>query len=383
MTSLLTRSSVRYLLRHPALLALSILGVAVGVAVVVSIDLANSSAERAFRLSSESVTGRATHRIEGPAGSVPDSIYVNLRVRHGVRDIAPVMEGSVVVEGYEGRTLGLLGIDPFADAPFRGFAGPDASFDLASFVGEEPSMLLPSAIADRIGASPGDRVTLSVRGRPMSVRVIGLLAAESAGSASDLIVSDVSTAKKLLGMPNHLSRIDVRAESESALRPIRSVLPAGVRVERSSARSETLEQMTRAFELNLQALSLLALVVGMFLTYNTISFSVVQRRRLIGRLRAVGVRKSEIARSIAVEALLVGLVGTAFGILAGIVLAGGLLQLITRTINDLYFTVSVRQLTIPWWILVKGAALGVGATLFAAWMPMRSAVATSPADVLR
>jgi len=149
---LLTKSSIRYLLRHPALLALSILGVAVGVAVVVSIDLANSSAERAFRLSSESVTGRATHRITGPSGSVPDSVYVDLRVAHGLRDIAPVVEGGVVVQGYEGRSLGLLGIDPFADAPFRGYTGSQAGFDPGAFIGNEPTMLLPISVAAEIDA---------------------------------------------------------------------------------------------------------------------------------------------------------------------------------------------------------------------------------------
>ena len=393
---LLTRSSIRYLLRHPALFTLSILGVAVGVAVVVSIDLANASAERAFRLSSETVTGRATHRIAGPAGSVPDSIYVQLRVRHGLRQIAPVVEGSVVVEGYEGRSLGLLGIDPFSDAPFRSFAGPEAAFDLGAFIGSEPSMLLPPNVASEIGIAPGETANLSVRGRTFTVRLIGRPGAGSnaeagtsaggdtaAGGSPDLVVVDVSTAKMLLGMADHLSRIDVREESDAGVARIGDLLPEGFTIETSSARSQTLEQMTRAFELNLQALSLLALVVGMFLTYNTISFSVVQRRRLIGRLRAVGVKRSEIGAAIGVEALVIGLIGTSFGLLGGIVLAGGLLQLITRTINDLYFSLSVREVAIPVLVLLKGAALGVGATLLSAWIPARRATRTSPADVLR
>lgn len=399
--TLLTRSSIRYLLRHPALLTLSILGVAVGVAVVVSIDLANSSAKRAFRLSSESVAGRATHRITGPTGSVPDSVYVNLRVRHGVRGIAPVVEGSVVVEGYEGRALGLLGVDPFADAPFRNFTGPGSghssgehpAFDLGAFIGREPAMLLPASIAAGIGAQPGDRVAVSVQARSESIRLVGFLGMfgngddgrdeGAGGSEPDLVVTDISTAKRLMRLPDRLSRIDVRAESDAEIRMIESLLPSGFDIERASARSETLEQMTRAFELNLQALSLLALVVGMFLTYNTISFSVVQRRRLIGRLRAVGVTRGEIFGSLTVEALLVGAVGTIFGLLGGIVLAGGLLQLITRTINDLYFSLSVQELVLPAGVLVKGAMLGIGATLLAAWIPARRAVITSPADVLR
>ena len=63
--TLLTKTSLRYLLRHPWQIGLSILGVALGVAVVVAIDLANSTRTRAFALSTETVTGRATHQIVG------------------------------------------------------------------------------------------------------------------------------------------------------------------------------------------------------------------------------------------------------------------------------------------------------------------------------
>ena len=101
--------------------------------------------------------------------------------------------------------------------------------------------------------------------------------------------------------------------------------------------------MTAAFSLNLRALSLLALVVGMFLVYNTMTFSVVQRRALIGTLRALGVTRGEVFTLVAGEALAVGAVGTLLGIGLGLALAQGLLGLVTRTINDLYFVLSVRE----------------------------------------
>jgi putative ABC transport system permease protein len=152
---------------------------------------------------------------------------------------------------------------------------------------------------------------------------------------------------------------------------------------RSSSRTETVEQMTRAFELNLTALSLLALVVGMFLIYNTTTFSVVQRRGLIGRMRAVGVSRREVFVLVAGEAALIGVLGTALGLLLGLVLGQGLVRLVTQTINDLYFVLSVRGLEVPAWVLVKGAALGLGTTLLAAYFPAREAATAAPTAVLQ
>jgi putative ABC transport system permease protein len=140
--------------------------------------------------------------------------------------------------------------------------------------------------------------------------------------------------------------------------------------------------MLRAFDLNLTALSLLALVFGMFLIYNAMTFSVVQRRELLGALRAVGVTRGEILRLVGGEALLTGLLGTALGLGGGIVLGRGLVRLVTRTINDLYFVLNVEALTLPPAVLVKGGVLGVGATLLAAWPAVREAINAPPRATL-
>ena len=127
MSPLLGVAVWRHALRHPVQLALAVLGIALGVAVVVSIDLANASAQRAFELSAEGLAGRATHVIEaGPAG-LPEQVYVDLRLGAGVRRAAPVVEGHVALLDHPGRTLLLLGLDPFADRTVRSFvAAPGA-----------------------------------------------------------------------------------------------------------------------------------------------------------------------------------------------------------------------------------------------------------------
>jgi putative ABC transport system permease protein len=387
--SLLQRSSLRYLTRHPWLMGLSVLGVAIGVAVVVSIDLANSSAERAFRLSAETVTGKATHQVVGATGTVRDDVYKQLRLETGVRPSAPVVDGHAALRG-DDRTFQVVGIDPFADAAFRPYlgTGPGGDFDLGTFMTQDAA-LMSAPTAEEIGVAPGDTLTVEIQGTDHPVLLAGVIEPEderTRRAVANLLVVDVSTAQSLFDMPGQLSRVDLilpSNASEAQLARLRSTLPDGARLQRSGSRTETVEQMTRAFELNLTALSLLALVVGAFLIYNTMTFSIVQRRGLIGRLRALGVTKRQIFGLVLGEAAILGIVGTGIGLLLGIVLATGLVQLLAQTINDLYFVVQVSELTITPWILLKGTFLGVGTTMLAAIPPAREATNAPVSTVLR
>ncbi|MET0591980.1 MAG: ABC transporter permease, partial [Polyangiaceae bacterium] len=203
----------------------------------------------------------------------------------------------------------------------------------------------------------------------------------------DLLVTDVSTAQEILGQRGRLSRIDLILPDDAQGAALRQkvVTACAQRCEVTSAESRSLAtaQMTRAFHLNLSALSLLALVVGMFLIYNTVTFSVVQRRALLGTLRAVGVTRGEVFTLIATEALLLAIPALGLGLLLGIALATELVRLVTRTINDLYFVVNVRTLDLDAFALVKASLLGLLATLAAAFAPAREATRVPPSLTLR
>lgn len=385
---LLWLSSFRFLLQHPWHFGLSILGVALGVAVVVSIDLSNSSAEKAFELSTEAVTGKATHQIRGAAEDLDESVYRSVRIDAKVRQSSPVIEGHARVEGLN-RTMQVLGVDPIAEAPFRDFASQQAGIDLSAFISGKNTGLISEATASEIGVEPGDTLVVRVGGNPFRLQLIGLIEVEndrSRQALESLLLVDINTAQRFFGMDGKLSRIDLimSEENQDDLKTrIEAVLPEGVSIVRSESRTETVAQMTRAFEFNLQALSMLALLVGMFLIYNTMTFSVVQRRPLIGRMRALGVSKNEILITILKEALFIGFLGTLLGIVAGIFLAQILVQLVTQSINDLYFVLSVQQLSIDLFSILKGLGLGLGATMIAAYWPAREASNAEVTTVLK
>ncbi len=395
MSRTLWRAGLRHLARRPWQAGLSIAGIALGVAVVVAIDLASASALRAFSLSTEGVVGRATHRIVGGPSGLPEALYRALRVEAAVRPSAPVVEGYVSLPRLPGRALHLLGVDPLAEPPFRPYLGRggtgrgESPGGLSPLLTRPGAVLLSSGTARVMGLAAGDRFEIKVGGLRRTAMLAGVLAPADAtsGQALDgLMVTDIASAQELLGKLGRLSRIDLIVPAGPAglvlTERIASLLPPGADLAPAAAGMRAAEQMIQAFAVNLTALSLLALLVGMFLIYNAMTFAVVQRRAAIGVLRALGVTRREIFLLLAVEALALGVVATAAGLGLGVVLGRGLVHLVTRTINDLYFVVAVRELTVPFWALLKGAALGIATTLLATVPPALEATLAPPRVVL-
>jgi putative ABC transport system permease protein len=389
----LLRAGARHFWRHPWQAGLSILGIALGVAVVASVDLASASARRAFGLAAEGVTGRATHQVVGGPLGLDEQVLGRLARDVGLHPMAPVLEAWISVENRPGRIVQLLGVDPFSEAPFRSYlgrgarAGPRA---LARFVSEPGAVLLTSETAAELGVAVGESLVLQVSGRPRTVRVAGLIEPDGARTRqalAGLVVADLATAQEILDRPGRLSRIDLAVSEDGAgeaiLARARAALPPDAEIVPAASRTEFVGQLTRAFDVNLTALSLLALIVGLFLAYNTMTFSVVQRRATIGMVRALGATRAEVVAVILAEALLLGVVATAFGLGLGVALARALVQLVTQTINDLYFVVVVRDLAVSPAGLAKAAALGIGATLLAAIVPALEATGTPPGAAVR
>jgi putative ABC transport system permease protein len=355
-----------------------VIGISLGVAVVVAVDVANESARTAFRLSVERISGNATHQIESASGGIADALYARLRLELGLRPAAPVIEGTVRIAG---RTFSLLGMDPLAALPLlqgRTDVDPRSIPDLLTKPG---ALLLAAEDALDLGVERGGDLKLEAGGRLREASLAGTLGGDDA-SLQGLAIADVSTAQELLGRLGKIDRIDLILDDDGA-RSIADQLPAGLRLVRAQSRSNALGEMTRAFHANLTAMSLLAVLVGGFIVYNTMTFAVLRRRSLLGTFRTLGVTRSQLFALVLGEALVFGLVGALIGVAAGVLVGWGLVQLVTRTINDLYFVLTVSKLFISPLSLVKGAGLGILVTLIAALGPAAEAAASQPRDVLR
>lgn len=383
---LLTRSSLRHLLGHRTQLVLSVLGVALGVAVVVAIDLAIQSARTGFQISAETVSGRATHEVVSDVGAVDEGLLAVLRLDVGVREAAPVLERVGTSPELPGRALTLLGVDPLSEGPFRPYVTGSASdLEVSDFMTVPYAVVLSAETASAAGVAAGDTLRFQLEGRTYPLVVAGTLTPEDRLATiglSDVLLVDLASAQDMAGARGSLTRIDLRlpegSEGERLERLVRATLPDGTRLGPAGARTDTMAGMIGAFDLNLTALSLLALIFGMFLIYNAMTFSVVQRRALLGRLRALGVRRDELLRMVLREAVWIGVAGAAIGVALGTALGRGLVRLVTRTINDLYFSVSVEGVGVDPLVLGKGFLLGLGATVLATVPPALEAASVSP-----
>jgi putative ABC transport system permease protein len=383
--SVLYRASFGYLWRHPWQLVLALLGICVGVAVIVAVDLVNVSARRAFALSMDTINGATTHQIVAGPHGVDEALYTQLRVEAGMRNIAPIVEGYAQIGN---TTLRVLGVDIFAEREFRTYTIPDSVVEdhetYRRLLTDPGAFLMSPRTAASLGLAKGTELRISIAGMDFPAVLVGLLeSSERAAPGLDgLVIVDIAVAQNWLDKLGWLTRIDVRlpeAESREAVADeLRRILPAEAQLLSAAGRTRAVAQMTNAFMTNLTAMSLLALLVGIFLIYNSMGFAVLQRRRLIGVLRALGTTRRQIFFLILNEGLLLGLIGAILGVMFGIVLGEQLLNLVSRSINDHYFVVTVTDLAFSPSSAVKGLLAGLGATLFAAAIPAMEAARYVP-----
>ena len=380
--STLCLASARYAWRYPGQLLLALAGVGLGVAVVTAVDLSIVSSHLAFERSHEAVAGRATHVLRAEPAGVDERLYADLRRRGLAARLAPIVAGYVSTAAAVPRTLLVLGVDLFSEMPFRPHLGATAARGwLSEFLSHPEGVVMSAGSAERLGLEVGERFAVRAGGRPRSLVLLGFVQGrEGSGDAtlSDLLIMDIAGAQELLNRVGRLSRVDVILEGDEEREALEAVLPPGVLLQSAGRRHQIAAQMARAFELNLRMLGLLSLMVGMFLIYNTMSFSVVRRRALIAQFRMLGVTRGGVFGLVMAEALALAGLASAAGMGLGVLLAQGLLDLVTRTLNDHYFVVAVSDVHPGLFALLKGFALGVGTGLLAAAVPALEATRVAP-----
>ncbi len=387
-------SSLRYLLRHPAQLFLALVGLSVGVATIVAVDIATASSRHAFALSMDAVNGAATHQIVGGPDGIDERLYAQLQTSFTLAGIAEPPAFAPVVDGYVtvgDRSLQLLGLDPFAavdlnaregETPAESLKVQDA--DLRQWFTRDGAVVMAARTASELGLA--NQFDVDVGGRTFTGVLVARLSDENRGYDA-LLLTDIAQAQEWMGMAGRLSRIDVRVpdgpDTLRILAALRSRLSPGLQLQETQTRSRENLDMTAAFTTNLQAMSLLALLVSTLLIYGAISFAVVQRRRTIGILRALGAIPRQVLVIILTEACVLGVVGATLGVLLGLVIGRELIQLVSRTINDLYFVVAVNSTTLPAGTVAKALIAGVGTAIAAALLPAFEAVSSTPQLGLR
>ncbi|MEQ8819861.1 MAG: FtsX-like permease family protein [Sumerlaeia bacterium] len=374
---------------------LTILGVALGVAVLVAIDLANESAVASFKRTVSDVAGRATLTVRGNGAGIDPALTRTLAKAEGVEAVAPLIEGTATFVPAEGstETLTLLAVDllaPGGEEEVR-----DLSFQLAENVGFTDLLTSPGAMIfaegflNRAGLALGERTRLRVLGLETEVFVAGVVRGSTYAEAlgGNVAVMDLGNADLLLRRGGRLDRIDLITTEGLPTATIQDrlarLLPPTVSIERPEARSTQVDNMLAAFRFNLGALGHISLLVGAFLIYNTMSIAVVRRREVIGTLRALGISRRRVRWAFLAEGLLMGAVGGVLGIVGGIGLAAALLDTVSAAISINFVQTNAESLALSPGKLLFALGLGMATALAAAWGPAAEASATPPANTMR
>ncbi|MCJ7641916.1 MAG: FtsX-like permease family protein [Desulfobacterales bacterium] len=375
---IVTRSFLRYLPRRLSLSLLQLSGVACGVAAVVGMTLAARTALTSFTQAVEFLRGKATHSMQRPAGPMAEGLLTKLLQDSAVEWFSPVIDRRLRLS--HGELVRLLGIDPFLDrtirpelsrvqTPEKTSTHPESAF---SFLLDDRSVLVDSDLAAELGLTVGQRIE-TLKG---TLHVMGTFPNPS---GEPLILMDIAHAQKFYGLQGQVDRIDLILSDES---DFRSRWKDGFLIQSGLQRSGTFSAMLDAYRLNLEALSLLALFVGIFLIYNTAMFAVVSRRRDTGILRSLGAKRCEIVAAFLTEILILGVVGGAFGGLIGYFLTRFLTGLIGSSISNLYFFLRPEPPAWSSWILITGVFLGFAASLLGAAVPLVELIRTDPVKAL-
>jgi len=374
---LLWRSSLRFMAHHKWQSWLTFTGIALGVTMVVAVDLANSSARRAFSLSLESVTGNVTHQIIGGPKGIDETIYSRLRRELAIRSSAPMVTGRVEIRDQAFR---LIGSDPFSEAQLDRHTLKLHQGELSEVLLDPAAVVLSERGASRLELSLNETFSVQIIGREAEVKLVAIFATDNPAATDGLIFADIAVAQRLLQRTGRLDRIDLILDLHDQQR-VSAWLPDELKLVESETRNHSLQQISEAFHINLTAMSLLALLVATLLIYNTMTLSVIQRRHMLGIYRTLGVSRREIFSLILSESLVMAVAASAAGLISGLLLGQMLVQLVTRTINDLYFSLHVTAFLIDPWSLLKGFSLGVVMTLLSTLLPAWEANRTEPIAV--
>jgi len=288
---------VRHARRHWVLAALNVLAVGLGVAVFVAIQVANGSAARSFEAGVDVVAGKAQLEVRG---KLDDSVFPAIEHTVGVRAATPVIEELATLPDYPGEYLRVLGIDIFTNEPFRTFeiGGGGGGFDLERWLANPQGIAVSDEFAKSHGLNAGDTVRLMIGSQVRQFTILFLIPMQNAvagASGVPIAAMDIGWAQEAFGMRGRISSVQVLldspAQAEAVRQRLASAVPPDAEVEGPRQRSLQIEKMLGAFQLNLTAMSLVSLLVGTFLIYNTIFASAARRRVEVGILRSLGVTR--------------------------------------------------------------------------------------------
>ena len=392
MLRLLTTISWRHVTRHRLRTALTFFGIALGVSVIVAIAIVNRSLVTSFQSTIDQIAGKAVLQVANGESGIAESLYPAIRDTVGVRDAAAVVEGFLPVAAKPGERLYVYGVDLLTDFAVREhrFVESQFGFDEAlDFIAQPDSIALTESFSRRLNLPLGARITLLTSEGKRDFAVRALLKEQGAAKVfgGSFALMDLPVAQRTFGKQGKLDIVDLTVDEgervDAVQQRLRDRLSGAAEVERPRKRGEQIEQLLTSFRVGLFFVSLIALFVGFFLIYNTMSVSVIQRKKEIGTLRCIGMKRGQVLRLIVSEALILAILGSLMGILLGWGLARAALVAVGETVGNLFSLMDLVGGGVGLQELSLALGSGTLVAVLAALHPAVEAIQVSPLENAR
>ena len=371
--------------RRNALLSLvTLTAIALAVAVLSAIELANAAAVGAFDAAGARLNERVNVQIVGSGAPFSERTIGKINALAGVESVLPITDDVMVLEDATGtkEVVHVCGVDLLARLP------GDAEWRLEragafSPAGSPPApgALLGGAtisqrLATRFHLSIDRPLVASIGGRRVRLPIAGIIVDGRTRIDSSTVFVDIATAQTLFGKIGKLDRIDLIVDPHllaATIVRLAGLVPPGTEAIEAQDRAATMRSLRDAFSRDVRGLAFIALLVAALLVTNAGAIGVVQRRPEIGTLRALGASRGQIFRTFVAEGAIFGAFGSLFGVIAGASLAG--------TAARLFGVVS--NVHADPFVLLQAWGTGVALAVIAAAVPAIAAARTPPALAMR
>lgn len=389
-----------YLRRHLFRWTLTVSGIVLGVAVFVAMHIANASVHEAFSDTVDRIAGSTQLQVASGEFGFDETVLEKVQAVPEVGVAVPVIESTVETAGTGGNLL-ILGVDMTGDRSLRQYemensgsdsdsAGDSGIDDPLVFLAQPDSLMITKEFAERNGYHVNNKVQLNTIDGEKQFTIRGIMNSSGLTQAfgGNLAVMDIYAAQAVFGRGRRFDRIDLRVRDgvtiEQCRHALQSALGAGFEVEPPSSRSQHFEALMKSYSMATTISSLFALIVGMFIIYNSFEIAVTHRRAEIGILRALGATQTQVRRVFLMESTVAGLIGSLIGAALGVLLAfavsGYMGQLTEQTAG---VAQRVDRIAVDPMLLVLAVLAGVATSVLAAWLPARNASSINPVQALQ
>ncbi|MBV9215076.1 MAG: ABC transporter permease [Acidobacteria bacterium] len=378
---------------HRLRLALTVLGIALGVAVFFAIQTTNQGLVDSLNGTIEKLAGRSTLQITaGEAGFSMDAIKA-VRRTPGVALAEPVTETLAKTDLGGGTRIMVMGLDTASDLRLYSDSVDQSDVmirDPVAFQKNPDSVAVTRTFAERYGLKDGDKINVMSSAGATQLTIRGQFDSSGFGSVygGNVAIMDLYAAQDAFGRGRKVDRIDLFNSPDTPVQflqnDLKTQLGPGYAVDRPDLRGQSLENSVTTVHAGFAIMSVLALTIAMFLIYNSFSISVTQRLGEIAILRSVGVERRNIQLMFLVESAVLGIVGSVIGVSTGYAMAKAAMStLITVTATIYGFVASPTKLAFDTTFAAEALVLGIVSSLIAVWIPARSASHVDPAEALR